>query len=142
MQVPLLIAPGLTLGAALSNSTRERPFASLPVTTRRIGLMGSGMDVLVQARPRSYSLGAPGTKEKCMRASLRSLARTAGLVAAALSLWVTAGAQAQDFSSRPVRIIAGPSPDVFARIIAEHLQEAWKQPVIVEPRPGGGGKLA
>jgi tripartite-type tricarboxylate transporter receptor subunit TctC len=77
-----------------------------------------------------------------MRASLRSLARTAGLAAALLSLWAAAGAQAQDFPSRPVRIIVGPSPDVFARIIAEHLQEAWKQPVIVEPRPGGGGKLA
>jgi len=38
MQVPRTIAPGLMLGAALSNSTRERPCASLPVTTRRIGL--------------------------------------------------------------------------------------------------------
>src|SRR3981081_3460106 len=46
MQVPLLTAPGLTLGAALSNRTRERPFASLPVTTRRIGLIGSGMGFL------------------------------------------------------------------------------------------------
>jgi len=36
-QVPGRIAPGLTLGAALSNSTRERPRSSLPVTTRRIG---------------------------------------------------------------------------------------------------------
>jgi tripartite-type tricarboxylate transporter receptor subunit TctC len=51
-------------------------------------------------------------------------------------------AQAQNFPNRPVRIIVGPSPDVFARIIAEHLQEAWGQPVLVEPRPGGGGKLA
>src|ERR1700733_8990771 len=37
MQVPRLIAPGLTFGAALSNSTPERPYSSLPVTTRRIG---------------------------------------------------------------------------------------------------------
>src|SRR3979490_1963742 len=51
-------------------------------------------------------------------------------------------AQAQNFPNRPVRIIVGPSPDVFARIIAEHLQEAWGQPVVVEPRPGGGGKIA
>jgi len=38
MHVPRLIAPGLTLGAALSNSTQDRPWASLPVTTRLIGL--------------------------------------------------------------------------------------------------------
>src|SRR2546423_14004514 len=30
-------APGLTLGAAPSKSTRERPCASFPVTTRRMG---------------------------------------------------------------------------------------------------------
>jgi tripartite-type tricarboxylate transporter receptor subunit TctC len=51
-------------------------------------------------------------------------------------------AQADDFPNHPVRIIVGPSPDVFARIIAEHLTEAWKQPVVVEHRPGGGGKIA
>src|SRR6202012_3990526 len=59
---------------------------------------------------------------------------------ACISLW--SPALAQDFPTRPVRIIVGPSPDVFSRIIAEYLQEEWKQPVIVEPRPGGGGKLA
>jgi len=51
-------------------------------------------------------------------------------------------ARAQDFPNRPVKIVVGPSPDVFSRIIGEHLQEVWKQPVVVEPRPGGGGKLA
>src|SRR5262252_9980990 len=50
--------------------------------------------------------------------------------------------RAQDFPNRPIRLIVGPSPDVFSRIIAEHLQQAWGQPVVVEPRPGGGGKLA
>jgi len=43
MQVPRLIAPGLTFGAALSNSTPERPRSSLPVTTRLIGLGSSAM---------------------------------------------------------------------------------------------------
>jgi tripartite-type tricarboxylate transporter receptor subunit TctC len=51
-------------------------------------------------------------------------------------------AAAQDFPSRPIRIIVGPSPDVFARIIAEHLQKVWGQAVVVEPRPGGGGKIS
>ena len=63
---------------------------------------------------------------------------TAGTVA-----WSTPTlAQAPDFPNRPVRIVVGPSPDVFSRVIAEHLQEAWKQPVVVESKPGGGGKLA
>src|SRR6266576_1907850 len=39
-------------------------------------------------------------------------------------------ASAQSFPTRPIKLIA------------EHLQQAWGQPVVVEPRPGGGGKLA
>jgi tripartite-type tricarboxylate transporter receptor subunit TctC len=50
--------------------------------------------------------------------------------------------QAQNFPNHPIKIIIGPSPDIFSRIIAEHLQQAWGQPVVVEPRPGAGGKLA
>jgi tripartite-type tricarboxylate transporter receptor subunit TctC len=70
------------------------------------------------------------------------------MAAAAIAVWAMlaaatpARAQAQDFPNRPVKIIVGPSPDVFSRIVAEHLQEAWKQPVVVESKPGGGGKLA
>src|SRR5262249_37398100 len=44
MQVPRLIAPGFTLGAALSNRTQDRPCASFPVTTRRIGVTSSTID--------------------------------------------------------------------------------------------------
>jgi tripartite-type tricarboxylate transporter receptor subunit TctC len=73
---------------------------------------------------------------------VRSLGRMAALGAIAASLALPNAASAQEFPSRPVRIVVGPSPDVFARIIAEQLQETWKQPVIIEQRPGGGGKLA
>jgi tripartite-type tricarboxylate transporter receptor subunit TctC len=45
MQVPRLIVPEFTLGAAVSNNTQERPSASLPVTTRRIGLGSSAIDI-------------------------------------------------------------------------------------------------
>jgi tripartite-type tricarboxylate transporter receptor subunit TctC len=58
-------------------------------------------------------------------------------------LWADiAAAQADDFPNRPIRIIVGPSPDVFSRIIAEDLKETWGQAVVVEPRPGAGGKIA
>jgi len=67
------------------------------------------------------------------------------IVALVLTLIVaanTASALAQNFPNHPIKIIVGPSPDVFSRIMAEHLQQAWGQPVVVEPRPGAGGKLA
>jgi tripartite-type tricarboxylate transporter receptor subunit TctC len=58
-------------------------------------------------------------------------------------LWTgIASAQAQEFPNHPIRIIVGPSPDVFSRIIAEDLKETWGQAVVVEPRPGAGGKIA
>jgi tripartite-type tricarboxylate transporter receptor subunit TctC len=63
-----------------------------------------------------------------------------------ISAWVAVlslpSAHAQDYPNRPIRIIVGPSPDIFSRIIGEHLQTTWGQPVVVEPRPGAGGKLA
>jgi tripartite-type tricarboxylate transporter receptor subunit TctC len=66
-------------------------------------------------------------------------------VALALAL---AGAQllgpagAQDYPTRSVKIIvpfgAGGPADNYARVLAQHLQEALKQPFVVEARPGAG----
>ena len=53
---------------------------------------------------------------------------------------VGAGAQ-QDFPSRPVRLIISYAPggasDAIARAVAAKPTERWKQPVVVENRPGG-----
>src|SRR5712691_13400647 len=95
MQVPRTIAPGLTLGAALSNSTRERPAASLPVTTRRIGLMASvmGSPFVLDARapvPRDRRPGLALHRGTNMRLSFKvgqaglAIYTIAGLLAACL----------------------------------------------------------
>src|ERR1700721_627106 len=52
-----------------------------------------------------------------------------------------AASQAQDFSSRPIRIIvglvAGGGTDVTARLVAQKLSEALHTNVYVDNRPGG-----
>ena len=52
---------------------------------------------------------------------------------------------AGDWPSRPVKIVAPFSPggtaDIFARVLAEHLGVAFKQPFYVESRPGAGGMI-
>lgn len=52
-------------------------------------------------------------------------------------------AGAQEFPERPVRLIlpfsAGSGPDVVVRIVAEQLSAQWKQPVVVDNRPGANG---
>ena len=53
---------------------------------------------------------------------------------------LTASAQAQNYPTKPVRLVlplaAGGGTDVMARPIAQRLSEIWGQPVIVENRPG------
>jgi tripartite-type tricarboxylate transporter receptor subunit TctC len=66
------------------------------------------------------------------------------LVAAALALALSAGAQAQqNFPNHTVRFISGVTPgaasDTMARILAEKMTQSLGQPVIVENRLGAGG---
>jgi tripartite-type tricarboxylate transporter receptor subunit TctC len=52
-----------------------------------------------------------------------------------------AGAAAQDYPSRPIRVIAGASAggtsDIFMRALADELSKGLGQPIVVENRPGG-----
>ena len=52
----------------------------------------------------------------------------------------------QAYPSKPVRFLSGQPPggatDLFARMVAQKLNETWKQPVIIEHRPGASGSIA
>ncbi len=73
---------------------------------------------------------------------MKRITRLAAGAALALAATVCA---AQDYPSKPIRIIVpltpGSGADIAGRIVAKHLGEAWKHPVVVENRPGAGGQI-
>jgi tripartite-type tricarboxylate transporter receptor subunit TctC len=63
-----------------------------------------------------------------------------------VALLLAGPAAAQSWPAKPVRVIVGFAPggatDIAARVMAQRLTEVWKQPVVVENRPGAGGNVA
>ena len=61
------------------------------------------------------------------------------------ALMGTLASAAEPYPNKPVRLIVpfapGGGSDVVARVIADKLAADWKQPIIVENRPGAGGAL-
>jgi tripartite-type tricarboxylate transporter receptor subunit TctC len=87
------------------------------------------------------------TRSAMFRAPTLAPARSAWLsgLAAIVLAATTAPASAQDYPTKPVRIIvpfaAGGPADVYARRIAQDLQETLGQPFIVDDRPGAGSLI-
>src|SRR5205823_13124028 len=54
-------------------------------------------------------------------------------------------ARAQSYPDRPITLVVpfppGGSTDILARIVAEHLRQAFGQPVIIENRSGASGNI-
>jgi tripartite-type tricarboxylate transporter receptor subunit TctC len=72
--------------------------------------------------------------------------RTAGAIASLLAALTVLGCAAanvaaQDYPTRPIRVIAtssaGGTSDIFMRALAEELHKSLGQPFVVENRPGG-----
>lgn len=75
-----------------------------------------------------------------------STARFAVLATAlAAAAAVAAPAAAQQYPTKPIRIIVAYTPagttDILARAIGQKMSEAWGQPVIVDNRPGANGNI-
>jgi tripartite-type tricarboxylate transporter receptor subunit TctC len=78
------------------------------------------------------------------------LSRQKGLTllcaSAAAALLYASPSVAQDFPTKPIRIVVplppGGSNDVLARLLGQKMSESFGQPVIVENRPGAAGNIA
>jgi tripartite-type tricarboxylate transporter receptor subunit TctC len=68
--------------------------------------------------------------------------RRIALAAAAFAVTICGPVNADDYPSRPVKIIvpfgAGGPTDVYTRAIGEELRKALHQPFVMDNRPGAG----
>ena len=58
---------------------------------------------------------------------------------------VAVGASAQNYPTKPIRMVIPATPgggsELMARLVGQKFTEAWGQPVVVEPRPGASGMI-
>jgi tripartite-type tricarboxylate transporter receptor subunit TctC len=64
----------------------------------------------------------------------------------ALILGISPATAQNEYPNRPIRLVigfaAGGGNDIFARLVGQKLSELIREPVVVENRPGAGGRLA
>jgi tripartite-type tricarboxylate transporter receptor subunit TctC len=67
------------------------------------------------------------------------------LAMAAMLVAVTAAAHAQQWPTRPIRVIspypAGSASDTVTRVVADQVSQLIGQPMVIEPKPGAGGSV-
>src|ERR1700739_2712803 len=69
------------------------------------------------------------------------------LVAAAVAVWISAGAaSAESWPNRPITMIVpfppGGATDAIARMVQDPIQKALGQPIVIENVGGAGGTIA
>jgi tripartite-type tricarboxylate transporter receptor subunit TctC len=76
---------------------------------------------------------------------MSGVSKAAVLCAAAGCMSLSVDVSAQTYPEKPIRFVVpfapGGSTDFLARLVGQKLTEAWRQPVIVENRGGGGGTI-
>jgi tripartite-type tricarboxylate transporter receptor subunit TctC len=77
---------------------------------------------------------------------MQGLIKKFGCLVAGATLLVGAGANAENFPSKPVHILvpyaAGGAVDVLARTLGQSLAKTWGQQPVIDNRPGAGGIIA
>ncbi len=72
--------------------------------------------------------------------------RTGKLLAIVALCAAGAGAFAQSYPAKPIRIVVGFPPgggnDIIARLVGAKMQEAWGQPVVIDNKPGANSIIA
>ena len=67
-------------------------------------------------------------------------------VAVALALTSSTASAQTDFPNRRIHVVvpypAGGIVDIATRIVTDKLSEIWRQPIVVEAKPGGNGNVA
>lgn len=68
-----------------------------------------------------------------------------GMIASMVVLAIASPVLAQDYPSKPIKVIvgypAGTTTDTAARLLTKPMQEMLRQPIVVEPRPGANGGI-
>src|SRR6266536_1862431 len=134
--------------------------ATLERVSRRRQTLRSAVSRMHVAKPGQcrYTLDAArDLRKRCARTNGGGLAMTlfkrtvlkVGLAVLAAMGVQAAGAQgdsATNFPNRPIRMVvgfaAGGGNDLFARLVGQKLSENIGQPVVIENKPGAGGRIA
>lgn len=77
---------------------------------------------------------------------LKGFAFATAIATALIAAMASHAQTKQTFPAKPIRLVvafsAGGTPDTLARMFGPKMSETWKQPIVVENRPGAGGTIA
>src|SRR6185503_7613327 len=126
------------------------PQAAAELQLSRPGPEPRGMGQGVQRRALPRGVEPPGRAHRAGVARVHPEDRRESPVKRILSIaamaLVCAQAAAQGYPAKPVRMVIpfppGGSSDAVGRVIGERLSEEWKQPVIIDNKPGAGTTIA